>query len=188
MVTSQSNNLLKTKLEPRRLPLLETESVKKEIVKSWEEEDYKKLILLCKELGIGQGPDQFYELALQLARKHHVGFQESTPRGKWTEIAGAYLVVEIERLTADRKPVRSELWACYQLIQRPEWIEFLGMGDDPRKPKTQDSGEALRKQYQRFKKSSLAAAARKSFKLCELQGDLSKWEAELRDVLRNTHP
>lgn len=188
MVTSQAKDPLKTKLKPRKLPLLVTEARQKEVVKSWVEEDHRRLLLLCEELGIEDSPHQFYELALMLARKHHIGFQESAPLGKWTDIAGAYLVVEIERLTADGKPGHGELWACYQLIKRPEWREFLGMGEDLKKPKTKDSGEALRKQYQRFKKTHFAAAMRAAFKLYDLQNNLGEWESNLRDVLRDPHP
>ena len=186
MVATKS--ILKTKLKPRRLPLLATEARQEEVIKSWVEEDHKKLLLLCQELGINESPHQFYELALKLARKHHIGFQESAPLVKWTDIAGAYLVVEIERLTADCKPGHSELWACYQLIKRPDWREFLGMGEDPKKPNTKDSGEALRKQHQRFKKNPFTAVARDAFKLYELQNDVGEWESNLRDVLRNPHP
>ncbi len=186
MVTTKDP--LKTKLMLRRLPLLVAEARQREVVKSWVEEDHGKLLLLCEELGVEESPHQFYELALRLARKYHKAFQESAPLGKWTDIAGAYLVVEIERLTADGKPGHGELWACYQLIKRPEWREFLGMGDDLKKPKTKDSGEALRRQYQDFKKRPHAAAMRDAFKLYELQNNLGEWESNLRDVLRNPHP
>ena len=186
MVTNKDP--LKTKLKPRKLPLLVPVSIQKEIIKVWQEEDHEKLLMLSQEFGIEEGPQQFYELALGLARKYHIGFQESKPLGKWTDLAGLYLVVEIERLTADGKPGNGELWACYQLIKRQEWRDFMKMGKDLKKPKTKESGEALRKQYQRFKKYPVAAAGRDAFKLHELQNTLGEWESNLRDALRNPHP
>jgi hypothetical protein len=159
-----------------------------EVIREWHREDYDKLLLLCAEMGIDDGPSRFYDLSLALARKHHSAFQESPSLGKWTDIAGAYLVVEVERLTADQKPGHGELWACYQLIKRSEWRRFLGMGDDPNEPQTKDSGEALRRQYQRFKKHPLADAARNAYKLHEMQDNIREWEIDLKEVLRNPHP
>ena len=188
MTSAKPKAPVKTKLRPRKLPLLLEEVDQLAVIKSWWDEDHEKLLLLSKELGIAEGPHQFYELALALARKYHFAFQESAPIGKWTDLAGAYLVVEVERLTADKRPGHSQLWACYQLIKRPEWSQFLGMGDDPSDPKTKDSGEALRKQYQRFKKSTYSKLLQKVFNIHESEGTVTEWASQLRDVLRNPHP
>ena len=132
-----SKGPLKTKLNRRRIPLLADDAAQLDIIREWENEDHKKLLLLCDELMIADGPHRFYDLSLALARKHHFAFQESAPLGKWTDIAGAYLVVEVERLTnGDDNPGHGELWAAHQLIKRPEWKAFLGGKADP--------GEALR--------------------------------------------
>lgn len=186
MATNKSP--LKTKLKPRYLPLLAGAEKQLSVIREWENEDNGKLLLLCEEMGIDDGPRRFYKLSLALARKYHFAFQESRPLGKWTDTAGIYLVVEVERLTADSKPGHGELWACYQLIKRPEWMEFLGMGDDPKDPQTKDSGEALRKQYQRFKRGFWASIARDAYKLHEMQDNIPKWEADLKEALRNPHP
>jgi len=183
-----SKGPLKTKLKPRHLPLLVSADEQLNVIRAWVKEDHDKLLLLCAEMGIDDGPSRFYDLSLALARKHHFAFQESRPLGKWTDIAGAYLVVEVERLTADSKPGHGELWACYQLIKRPEWREFLGMGDDPKDPQRADSGEALRRQYQRFKNRPVAGVGRDAYKLHEMQGNIQEWETDLREVLRNPHP
>lgn len=183
-----SKGPLKTKLKPRHLPVLASAEEQLDVIRAWVKEDHDKLLLLCAEMGIDDGPNRFYDLSLALARKHHPAFQESAPLGKWTDVAGAYLVVEVERLTADSKPGHGELWACYQLIKRPEWREFLGMGDDLKAPQTKDSGEALRRQYQRFKKHPLAGVARDAYKLHEMQDNIREWETDLIDVLRNPHP
>ena len=179
---------LKTKLKPRHLPLLVSAEEQLNVIRAWHREDHDKLLLLCVEMGIDDGPNRFYDLSLALAKKHHLAFQQSAPLGKWSDIAGAYLVVEVERLTVDATPGHGELWACYQLIKRPEWREFLGMGDDPKEPHTKDSGEALRRQYQRFKKHPLAGVARDAYKLHEIQDSKREWEADLKEVLRSPHP
>lgn len=183
-----SKGPLQTKLKPRNLPLLVSEAEQLKVIEGWHSEDHQKLILLCDEMGIADGPRRFYELSLALAKKYHSAFQESAPLGKWTDIAGAYLVVEIERLTADNNPGHGEIWAAYQLIKRPEWRDFLGMGDDPKKPRTKDSGEALRRQYQRFKNHWFAAVSRDAFRLHVMQNNISEWESDLKEVLRNPHP
>lgn len=188
MSTGRPKAPLKTKLKPRKLPLLLEEAEQIKLINSWVREDHEKLLLLMEYFGIAEGPNQFYELALSLARTYHPGFQVENPRGKWTDLAGGYLVVEVERLTADKKPGHTALWACYQLIRRPEWRVFLGMGDDPRDPKTKDSGEALRKQYQKFKKSTYSKLLRKVFKIHESEGTVTEWASQLHDVLRNPHP
>jgi hypothetical protein len=188
MTSAKSKALLKTKLKPRKLPLLVDEPDQLTVIKHWRDEDHEKLLLLSNELGIAEGPYQFYELALALARKYHIAFQVSAPLGKWSDLAGAYLVVEVERLTANKRPGQSQLWACYQLIKRPEWSQFLGMGDNPRAPKTADSGEALRKQYQKFKMRPTSNLLRKVLRIHILENDLAQWESNLKDILRNPHP
>lgn len=183
-----SKGPLKTKLKPRHLPLLVGVEKQLDVVQAWIKEDHDKLMLLCAEMGIEDGPNRFYDLSLALARKHHPAFQEAAPLGKWTDIAGLHLVVEVERLTADSKTGHRELWACYQLIKRAEWRDFLHMGDDPKDPKTKDSGEALRRQYQRFKKHPFARAWRDAYEFHVIQDNVPEWERKLIDALRNPHP
>lgn len=176
-----SKGPLQTKLKPRRIPLLVSEAEQIDVIRAWAKADHEKLLLLCSQLDIAEGPNRFYDLSLALARKYHFAFQESAPLGKWTDIAGAYLVVEVERLTnADDNPGHGELWAAHQLIRRPEWRAFLGGKEDP--------GEALRRQYQKFKNKPLATVVRDAYKFHEMKADLVEWEFRLKDVLRNPHP
>ena len=136
---------LQTKLKPRRVPLLADTATQLEMVGQWQDEDRAKLLLLCNEFGIEDSPDRFYRLALALARKHCVGFRESCPTNKWTDLTGGYLVVEVNRLTADRRrsPGHTVSWATDQIAKRAEWAAFLG-------GRGEDRGEALRVQYQAF--------------------------------------
>jgi hypothetical protein len=129
---------LETKLEPRYLPLLVGEARQLEFVRGWEEEDDKKLSLLRDELGVSDGPNQHYELALALARKYVAGFQQKRPTRKWTDLVRGLLVAEVKRLLKENKklPGHSVTWAANQLARRSEWADFLSGGKNP--------GEALR--------------------------------------------
>ena len=110
---------LQTRLEPRRLPLLADKSVQMKVIEAWMEEDNRKLELLCDEMGIKLGPLCFRDLALALARTHCIGFQERSIPGKWTHSTRGYLVVEIERLTADKRkhPAHTTSWAADKLAK-----------------------------------------------------------------------
>lgn len=183
-----SKGPLKTKLKPRKIPLIASDEDRKNASLAWAMEDREKLLLLCAEIGIADGPNCFYELSLALAKKHYPAFQEATPLGKWTSLTAGYLVVEVERLTADSKPGHSELWACYQLIKRTEWRDFLGLGDDPKKSERQDPGEALRRQYQKSKKDRWSEVMRDAFKFHESQETVPLWEVDMKEALRRPHP
>ena len=171
---------LHTKVERRALPIFADKERQLAVIRGWMDEDHKKLLLLCDELGVVDGPMRFYDLALALARKYCVGFQEQTPPGKWTVLARCYLVVEVERLTKDKakNPGHTVSWAADVLANRPEWRDFLG-GKDP--------GEALRVQYQAFKNDRWAKTFRKAFKWHVHEDTLAEWHTNLQDVLRNPH-
>jgi len=174
---------LQTKLEPRHLPLLGGKEREQEAVVRWAMEDYEKLLLLCDEMGVPDGPDRYYFLSLALARKHCIGFQERTPKGKWTLMTRGYLVVEIERLTADKRkhPGHTVAWAADILSLRTEWVEFTA-------GKGTDRGEALRVQYQAAKLQLWSKIMRKAFKWHVHNDTLSEWGAGLLEALRNPHP
>ena len=174
---------LATRLEPRRLPWLADEATQLKTIDKWAQEDHDKLLLLCDEFGIADGPHRFYKLALALAREHRLGFQERKPVGKWTELTSGYLVVEVERLTKapNRKPGHTPKWAAQQLAKRLEWRAFLGGN-------WLDPAEALRGRYHRFKGDRWARIARDAFKYHEYLGTISEWEMKLRDALRHPHP
>ena len=174
---------LRTRLEPRRLPLLADEASQLEVFRGWDDEDHQKLLMLCDELHIPDGPHRFYKLSLALARQHCAGFKQRAPQGKWTQLALSFLVVEIERLTVDKRkqPGHTVAWAADVLSRRNEWADFLG-------GRGEDGGEALRVQYQRFKRDKMATAMRDAFKWHKYSETLSEWERGLKDVLRNPHP
>lgn len=167
---------LQTKIKPRYLPQLVDKAAQLAVIEGWHREDHEKLLLLCDELGIADGPDRFYRLSLALARKFYAGFQQEAPLNKWTDIARGYLVVEIERLMADGLDAKA---AASVLAQRPEWHSFSRTGA---------GGEGLRVQYQDFKDDRWAALVREAFKLHECENTLAEWHADLLEALTNPHP
>lgn len=167
---------LQTKLKPRLLPLLVSEAEQLKVIEGWRNEDHEKLQLLCEEMGIADTPHRFYDLALALARKLYAGFQQAVPSSKWTGLTRGYLVVEIERLTAEGHDAKA---AARMLAGRPEWKSFSRAGK---------GGEGLRVQYQDFKNDRLASVMRAAFKLHEHKGTLVEWHDDLLEALQEPHP
>lgn len=173
---------LQTKLEPRYMPLIGGDEFRAQVIREWVDEDHAKLLLLAAEMGIKTSEHMFYQLALALARKHCIGFQQRSVTGKWTELSGSCLVVEIERLTADKRrvPGHTVTWAAKVLSTRPEWAKFLDGAGDP--------AESLRVQYQKHKKSRMAAVCRKAFKMHMHEGTVDAWDQMVISALRSPHP
>lgn len=171
------NKALSTKIAPRKIPLLVSRDAQLAVIREWADEDHRKLILLCEELGIESGPRQFYALSLALARKLYAGFQEANPAGKWTDLTRGFLVVEIERLL-DKHSVSS---AAGVLAKRQAWRDFLGS-------KVRNGSEALRVQYVQFHENRWAEIMRNAFKMAEYENALDGWQDMLLDALRNPHP
>ena len=176
------NGPLHTKLEPRFLPLLADDAGQLEVIRNWQAEDHAKLLLLCDEFGIEDAPDRFHRLSLALARKHCIGFQQRTPKGKWTTLTHGYLVVEVERLTSDKRkhPGHTVAWAAEVLSRRPEWVEFTGGARTNR-------AEALRVQYQAAKLQPWSKVIRKAYKWHHHHNTLPEWESDMVDALRKPH-
>ncbi len=174
----------KRKREPRLLPLLADEQTQMAVISRWAEEDREKLELLAHQMGVADGPNRWYGLALALARKHEPGFKEVAQPGKWNDAVRGMLVVEIERLTGDRRlagkrpdnPSHTATWAAEILRRRDEWADFLHGSVDP--------AEALRVQYSRFHKDRWADLARDAFKYHRHMNTIAEWESELRDALK----
>ena len=168
---------------PRRLPLLADEAQQLEIIRGWEQEDHDQLTKLAHDLKIADDPRRWYCLALALARKYEPAFRERAQQVKWTPVIRGLLVVEIERLTGDRRltgqrpdnPSHTATWAAGVLSKRTEWIDFLHGGADP--------VEALRVQYSKFHGDKWAGVCRDSFKLHRHLDTIPEWDASLRDAL-----
>ena len=168
---------LNTRIDPRHLPAFAGDEELAKLIDRWSREDYEKLLLLCDDLNIADGPARFYQLSLALARKHYTGFQQLQPASKWTVLVRAYLVVEIESLVANGLSAKK---AAAVLAGRSEWKEFL---------KSTDNGaEGLRVQYQRFKNDRFADDMRDAHRLHVHNGTLLEWHQRLLDALKNPHP
>ena len=168
---------LHKKINPRYLPIFATEEDRSMLINLWHQEDHEKLLLLCRDLGIADGPERFYRLSLTLARKSFAGFQQSIPRSKWNDITRGYLVVEIESLTAGGLPATK---AATQLAKRPEWKAFL--------KSTTNGAEGLRVQYQAFKGAPFAKVMRKAYLFHVHCETMHEWHENLLEALRNPHP
>jgi hypothetical protein len=181
------SKVLKTKVEIRRIPLDASQAEIDRLEHEWQLEDFRKLKLLCDELGIPDGPERFYTLALELARRLYPGFQEIAPKGKWSTLRLAYLVVEIERLTgklgisASATAKHSAKSAAAVLAKRPEWLAVLGANRT-------DPGEALRVQYASFKDEKWASVMRDAFETYEINNALAKWQLDMADALKMNAP
>ena len=173
----------KSKRLPRLLPLLADEAEQLAIIERWGKEDRDQLAQLADDLGIANDPNRWFQLALALACKHEPSFQEQPQRGKWSTDTRALLVVEIERLTGDRRltgkrksnPSHTATWAAGVLAKRPEWAAFLHGRMDP--------AEALRVQYSKMHRNKWAGIYRDAFKWHQHLDTVSEWDIDLRDAL-----
>jgi hypothetical protein len=175
--------LNKSKRLPRLLPILADESEQLAIIARWEKEDRDQLVQLADDLGIENDSNRWFQLALALALKHEPSFQEKTQRAKWSTHTRALLVVEIERLTGDKRltgkrqsnPSHTATWAAGVLAKRPEWAAFLHGRMDP--------AEALRVQYSKMHREKWARAYRDAFRWHQHSDTVAEWDTDLRVVL-----
>lgn len=172
--------------EPRILGLLMSDDDIQEHCVKWVEEDNKNLLVLCEHFGIPKGPDQFYFLALALAREMVPCFQEKAKEGrprKWNDYALGVLAVEIERITSTGVTLDN---AAKALATRKPWNSFLekwdygnsfSLGAAP--------DEAIKTAYKSAKKRIFSDVARKAFKWHELQGTIGEWESDVMSLKGN---
>lgn len=173
----------KSKRLPRLLPLLADESEQLAVIAQWGKEDRDQLAQLADDLGIANDSNRWFQLALALALKHEPSFQEQTQRAKWSTHTRALLVVEIERLTGDKRltgkrqsnPSHTATWAAGVLAKRHEWAAFLHGRMDP--------AEALRVQYSKMHREKWAQTYREAFKWHQHLDTVAEWDIDLRDSL-----
>ncbi len=162
--------------EPRIIGLLMSEGDIQENSAKWAEEDKQNLFALCEYFGISEGPDQFYFLALALAREVVPCFQAKTKEGrprKWDDYSRGVLAVEIERITSTGMSLND---ATKEIATRPPWKSFLEKWDDD-KSLGADPAEALKTAYKSAKKSYFLSVARDAFKFHEMSGTIREWES-----------
>lgn len=169
--------------EARPFGLLMSDDDCREQSVKWAEEDHSKLLLLCRQYGIQEGPYMFYELALALARELYPDPKKRGRKSKWTILNRGALVVEIERLTKNDDPGHGIAWAAKQLAKREPWKSFLEIKEA--NTTNPDSAEALRKAYYDFKNDKRAGITRKAFKWHEYNDTIAEWEREVDDYVRN---
>ena len=64
----------------RRMPLLASDDHRVKVILEWAEEDTQKLLELCKIFEIGEGPNQWFNLALALAAALLAGYSSGYSR------------------------------------------------------------------------------------------------------------
>ncbi|MFA5488810.1 MAG: hypothetical protein WC284_06275 [Candidimonas sp.] len=156
-----------------------------DLVKRDVEEDYDKLLLLCKQYGIERGESMFVQLSLALAREIYPEPKKRGRKSKWTDLKKGALVVEVERLVNADDPAHGVEWACRQLAKREPWASFLeakegsGLGSDP--------AEALRQIYFKFRNDKWATVSRDAFKQYEAEGAITIWEEQVSHFVKNSY-
>ena len=156
-----------------------------DLVKRDVEEDYDKLLLLCKQYGIERGESMFVQLSLALAREIYPEPKKRGRKSKWTYLNKGALVVEVERLVRPDDESYGVQWACRQLAKREPWASFLeakegsDLGSDP--------AEALRQIYFKFRNDKWATVSRDAFKQYEAEGAITIWEKQVSDFVKNSY-
>lgn len=155
-------------------------------IKKHVDEDYAKLLLLCKQYGIERGEPMFFQLSLALAREIYPEPKKRGRKSKWTDLNKGALVVEVERLVNADNPAHGVAWACNQLSRREPWKSFIEVkSGDASSP---DSAEALRHIYFDFRENRWAEVSRNAFRRYEAEDCVLEWEREVDDFVRNPHP
>lgn len=90
-------------------------------------------------------------------------------------MAGAFLVVEIERAHKDT------LGAARVLAKRNLWLNFLNRWEDEA---SNNPAEALRRQYYNHQQTGFSKMARDAFKVMESEDRLDEWEALIKDIIK----
>lgn len=185
---------LSKKRKPRQFGLIagQVPQLRDKAIKRWIEEDHLKLVYLCKHYGIKEGPTQFWELSLELAKICVPWFQvelKTGPKTKWTAWAKACLVVEIDRLIDKNNRFHGVKFAAEKLSKKEPWKSFL-------KKYAKDSGhednkhrriETLRRTYYYFKNSDDAQYMRDIFHKYNDRNDLESWDDHIYKCVRNPY-
>lgn len=164
----------------RKLGILLDEQGVKQAIDAWAAEDYRKLLLLCRQRNISEGPSMFACLALDLAREL---FPEPKKRGakpKWDEMRKGCLVVEVERLANKDDSSHGIEWACTQLAKREPWLSFLTGGSEP--------AESLRAKYYESRDDKWANICRDAFELRRHEERLADWDEYVIYAVKKQSP
>lgn len=178
---------LETPLEPLRVGAFSSDEYMQKVAAQRAEALDEKLRMLVPVYGIRPGPHQWYHLALALAAQVHAGFREAPRIGRgrsWDDFTRALLVVEVERTMRAEKCSASR--ATQVLSVREPWKSFLKPRELNREGRfiTPDPAAALRKVYQKFKRTKFAAVGRDAFRYHEEIGTTQEWTARVREALK----
>jgi len=183
---------LSKKRKPRRLGIIEGKQpqMRDKAIKRWVEEDHLKLVYLCKHYGIKEGPTQFWELSLALAKESVPWFQverKTGPKIKWTAWNKACLVVEIDRLIDKNYRFRGVKFAAEKLSKKEPWKSFLKKyaKDSSYKDNKYRHAETLRRTYYDFKNNDEVKYTKEIFQKYNDRNDLESWDKYIKQCVRN---
>jgi hypothetical protein len=160
--------------ETRKLGLLMTDEQKIERIQKWNDEDFEIMLKLCEEHGV----TSWYELALKLAKECYKEPKKKGRKTKWTDYEKGVLVVEIERLSKDKKnDIKS---AAKKLSRREPWKSFVeAKNDDASSP---DPAETLRKEYNAFRNNKWAKTFRDAYSYYVDTNKIDEWEKQVLEI------
>lgn len=128
---------------PAKKGLLMTASERADLEKYGQWGDRFKLGLLAAEYGIPAGPDQYYELALELARQLYPEPKKRGRKSKWTPTTKTALIADIERRVDPNDLTHGIDWACNQICKKEPWLSFI----DEKECLNSNKAEVLRQAY-----------------------------------------
>lgn len=185
---------LSKKSKPRQFGIIEGQmpQMRDKKIKRWLEEDHLKLVYLCKHYGIKEGPNQFWELSLALAKEFAPLFQverKTGPKTKWTPWNKACLVVEIDRLIDKNNRFRGVKFAAEKLSKKEPWGSFLKKyaKDSSCEDNKHRRAETLRRTYYDFKNNDEVKIIRDMFQKYNDSNDLESWDNFVNKCVRNSY-
>lgn len=120
--TSRTVSITFDQPNSRRVPLLASDEHLAKLAILWAEEDTQKLLELCKIFEISEGPNQWFNLALALAREHYPTPDKRGAKNKWDPTVRALLIAEVKRkLSQPSGNDKSVAWACGRLAMQEPW-------------------------------------------------------------------
>jgi hypothetical protein len=155
----------------------------------YDDEDARKLILLCEHYGIELGPNALPDLAVALAEDFVPAFKDKAkpgPSAKWTRLSAGMLVAEMDELIDPKAKSRGPKWAAKELAKRHPWRHFLRR-NSAGATSDFDPGEALRQQYERFKGTPQARQWKEVRARIKENDELWVWE-RMKRMLRIAQP
>lgn len=173
-------------LDPLRIGYLMTDAEIQERIRERVSEEYRRMLMLAESLGIRNPEQDWYAVALELARRYipelKTNKNEWRPT-KWGMFETAMLCGEFLRVTTERGVNTTE--AANILSTQEPWKSFVERWGDGANHYGADPAEALRTQYKKAKKTPHHKLGEGAFRGCMATGGIEEWEALVGLILGN---